>query len=584
LRGDGRTETFASDGLGQYVSQVDARDRIVAISTGYRYVDADARNVETYDAQGLLLRIDAATGTRLSFAYSDASTSALLAPAPGFLLQTSDERGRTAEFRYDSAGRLVRIIDAAGQGHQLAYDASGHLSSITRPDGATKTFLYEISAFNWALTGVLDERSARFATFGYDSEGRATSTEHAGGVQRYVATYTSRPGLVATEQFDSSRQLVVRSHQWILPEGLRVETPEGSSVARTSTLINGKPYLTGQSQPAGAGCAASSSALTYDANGNVASRDDFNGTRSCTAYDLSRNLATSRTEGLGLSLACSAVMVPNASLPAGARKTSTQWHPDWSLQTKQAAPGQITTNVYNGQPDPFAGNATANCAPSTATLPDGKPIAVLCKLVEQATTDGDGHLGFSASLQAGPPTRVRTWTYNERGQVLTAQGTRSSDTTTYTYHATTDANHTVGDLATMTDAAGKTTTYDKYDKLGQLLQSTDPDGVVTLRTYDARQRLLTSTMDTETTTYTYDRVGQLTQVTQPDGRWIGYEYDEAHRQTAVKDSRGNRIEYQLDNAGKQIGQTVKDPTGSLKRSLARVMDALGRVQQGSGRE
>ena len=109
-------------------------------------------------------------------------------------------------------------------------------------------------------------------------------------------------------------------------------------------------------------------------------------------------------------------------------------------------------------------------------------------------------------------------------------------------------------------------------------------GVVTLRTYDARQRLLTSTMDTETTTYTYDRVGQLTQVTQPDGRWIGYEYDEAHRQTAVKDSRGNRIEYQLDNAGKQIGQTVKDPTGSLKRSLARVMDALGRVQQGSGRE
>jgi len=142
----------------------------------------------------------------------------------------------------------------------------------------------------------------------------------------------------------------------------------------------------------------------------------------------------------------------------------------------------------------------------------------------------------------------------------------------------------VGDLATMTDASGKTTTYDKYNKLGQLLQSTDPDGVVTLRTYDARQRLLTSTVGSETTTYTYDPVGQLTQVTQPDGRWIGYEYDDAHRQTAVKDSRGNRIEYQLDNAGKQIGQTVKDPTGSLKRSLARVMDALGRVQQGSGRE
>ena len=35
-----------------------------------------------------------------------------------------------------------------------------------------------------------------------------------------------------------------------------------------------------------------------------------------------------------------------------------------------------------------------------APLPDGKPIAVLCRQVEQATTDTNGSAGFSATAQA----------------------------------------------------------------------------------------------------------------------------------------------------------------------------------------
>ena len=38
--------------------------------------------------------------------------------------------------------------------------------------------------------------------------------------------------------------------------------------------------------------------LTYDANANVSSRTDFNGQKSCYAYDLSRNLETKRVEGV----------------------------------------------------------------------------------------------------------------------------------------------------------------------------------------------------------------------------------------------------------------------------------------------
>ncbi len=110
------------------------------------------------------------------------------------------------------------------------------------------------------------------------------------------------------------------------------------------------------------------------------------------------------------------------------------------------------------------------------------------------------------------------------------------------------------------------------------------NGVVTTHTYDARQRLLSTTVGGQTTSYTYDLAGQLTRVTRPDASWVGYEYDAAHRQKAVLDNLGNRIEYTLDNAGNRTGESVKDPGGSLRRSLARSIDALGRVQQTTGRE
>jgi YD repeat-containing protein len=351
------------------------------------------------------------------------------------------------------------------------------------------------------------------------------------------------------------------------------------------------PRLTDQSQPAGSGCSASTSAQTYDANGNVSSKDDFNGSRVCYANDLTRNLETARVEGLANTATCSTVTVANATLPTGSRKVSSTWHPDWRLETKVAEPGRITTSVYNGQPDPFNANAVASCAPSTALLPDGKPIAVLCKRVEQATTDADGHLGFTAALQPGVANRVQSWTYNQYGQVLTAKDPLNHTTTNAYYADTsftgTDPNavgHTIGDLQTVTNAVGKVTTYTQYDKHGNLLQSADPNGVVTTNTYDLRQRLLSTSVGGQTTSYSYDPAGQLLKVTAPDASWIGYEYDPAHRMTATKDNLGNRIEYTLDNAGNRIAQNVKDPGGNLARTLARSIDALGRTQQTTGRE
>ena len=488
------------------------------------------------------------------------------------LTVTSNVSGRKISYSKDPvSGTILSVTlpDGTTLGYALGANSE---DAVTYPDGSIKTYLYNEAAYTGAavpapklLTGIVDENLSRLSTFKYDGVD-AVSTERSGGVEKFsIAPAAS---------------------------SVVVSMPVGSA----STLYwelgpDGERRMIRNSQPGGSGCAGASSYLAYDVNGNLASQDDFTGSRVCFLNDLTRNVETTRVEGLSTSATCSVVTAANAVLPSGSRKVSTAWHPDWRLEIQVAEPGRITTSVYNGQSDPFNANALASCAPSTALLPDGKPIAVLCKRVEQATTDADGHLGFTAALQSGVGNRVQSWTYNAYGQVLTATDALNH-TTSYAYYADTsftgtDPNavgHTQGDLQTVTNAAGQVTTYTQYDKHGQLLQSSDPNGVVTANTYDLRQRLLSTSIGGQTTNYSYDPAGQLLQVTAPDASWIGYEYDPAHRLTATKDNLGNRIEYTLDNAGNRVAQNVKDPGGNLARTLARSIDALGRVQQIMGRE
>ena len=590
-RGDGTAVTFARNvSTGQYTPEANHADALVALSGGaLRYYNKSANAQETYDPSGRLTNINWANGESIALSYSTASTPVSVAPGAGYLIQAIDQSGRLVSFAYTArvapltGAQLVTITDPAG--YQLTLDSNagtGDLGAIHWSDGKVKTFLYEANSVG-ALTGITDELNQRYATFGYDASWRAISTEHAGGVDRVTTTYSKPPSILVNEVYDSTANAVFRYYDWGLPQVTVVTGPLGTQSTWGAQSLLNKNYLTSQSQPAGSGCAASSSTLSYDANGNIASSNDFNGGRVCYTSDLSRNLETSRVEGLSSAQTCSAVTGAGATLPTGSRKVSTAWHPDWRLEAKRAEPGKLTTSIYNGQPDPFNSNAIASCAPGTALLPDGKPVAVLCKQVEQATTDANGSQGFSASLQSGVANRVRQWAYNQYGKVLT-ETDPLNNTTTYTYYAGTTADHTLGDLQSVTNAKNQVTSYTKYNKHGQLLESTDPNGVTTVNTFDLRQRLLSTGVGGQTTSHEYDAVGQLLKVTQPDASWIGYEYDAAHRQTAVKDNLGNRIEYVLDNAGNKTGQSVKDPGGNLARSLARSIDALGRIQQTTGRE
>jgi YD repeat-containing protein len=513
----------------------------------------------------------------------------------GLPISVSDPFGQYAAFQYGlppASGdaqidaKVTKILSTSG-GVDLGYSAEGRLNSFTWADGTVQTLVLESTAGGVGpmLTGVKDEDDKRLSTFGYDADGYATSTERAGGTNKFSGAFTTAPQLSAVQEYDSTKGIYTQSYKLTLPSVATVTGPNGESVSVTSKSVRGQNVPTSRSQPAGSGCAASTRSQDFDANGNLNWKEDFRGYRSCYANDLTRNLNKTRVEGLANGSACAASLVDGAMLPAGSRKVTTAWHPHWRLETKVAEPRRLVTMVYNGHPDPFNSNAIASCAPGTALLPDGTPIAVLCKRVEQTTTDLDGSRGFNATLDTAPsvPKREEAWTYDSYGRVLTYSDPRSN-VTTYGYFSDTTSDHTPGDLNMVINAMQQVIHYTKYNSAGQWLEMFDANGIATTRTFDLRQRLTSITIAGLSTTYDYWPTGLLKTVTLPDTSSVNYGYDDAHRLTSITDHLGNKITYTLDNSGTRIGESVTDPTGRLAKSLTRVPDALGRIQQVTGRE
>jgi YD repeat-containing protein len=528
-----------------------------------------------------------------------------IASASGFQMVT-DQFGRALKIVLGSQGLVERVEDSSGNvlakyGY-TTFDTKITLTSAQYADGSSKLYKYDNQKYPLILTGVIDEKSSsigtgvQFVSWGIDDSGLTISSVNAGGVNGYN---------------------LVRSGS-----DISVMDPLGSTRHMSYSAIGGKSQLDRTDQPAGSGCAAAISSSNYDGNGNVTYEDDFNGNRVCYSYGGSGagfgNLESSRVEGLsGQANAnsapsnCSAVTNVGAILPSGARKISTEWHPNWGLKTRQAQPLLTTAWVYNGQPDPFNGGQVINCvsamygAATLPTLPDGSPITVLCKKVEQATTDVNGSQGFTATpaSNANGTTTLRQWTYsyNQYGQLLSMTDPLAH-TSNYAYYSDVSfsgtglsaAGHRTGDLLSVTNAAGHVTQFTAYDQAGHLLSSTEPTGLVNVYSYSPRGWLtavkqcatapcdVTANTNGLLTSYDYWPTGLLKQVTLPDGAFLSYTYDDAHRLIGVSDAAGNTVSYTLDNIGNRTGEQLMDSSGVLARNITRTYDALNRLQSVTG--
>ncbi|BAL27419.1 hypothetical protein AZKH_p0536 (plasmid) [Azoarcus sp. KH32C] len=553
---DGRVIAFNLIG-GQWQADADVQERLAQSGSGWQVTFPEGR-IEVFDDNGMFIASRHISGLGFAVAYPSAARTII-----------TDSFGRSLTLDLDALGRLDHVTDPAGGVYRYTYDANGNLATVAYPDDTpaddtdnpVRTHHFEDARFPHALTGISDEIGERYATWDYDDQGRAILSTHAANASRVGLNYNMNSSTSVTDALGT-----VRSYSFI--------------------SVLGVPRNNGVSQPGGPGCNASSSALTYDANGNVSSRSDFNNHKTCYRYDLARNLETVRLEGLDGAATCPSDL--GAVAPAaGQRKVSTQWHPAWRLETRRAEPKKITTWVYNGQSDPTAGGAILSCAPADAYVVGTSSIAVLCKKVEQPTVDATGAAGFSAAADGGA--RVWAYTYDRYGHVLNANGPRTdvSDVTTFEYWPA-DAvcpgaeqgagldKGCRGELKRITNAVGHRIDYLKYNAHGQVLQMTDPNGVSITFTYDPRRHLTSNTADSKSTTYGYTPWGGLERVTLPDGSYTIYTYDPAHRLTDIADNVGNVTHYTLDAAGNVLVADTSDIQGRLAQRDKTDFDALGR--------
>ncbi|MCQ9376320.1 hypothetical protein NMQ14_18925, partial [Methyloversatilis sp. XJ19-13] len=339
--------------------EADISDRLVelknasGVRTGWRYWDAAEERAETFDALGKLESVRERDGTVRTVTYSDGTNGSVsgdggfaldasgnptttVLPA-GRLLRVQDTQGQKLTFGHDVSGRIVKVTNSAAQSVRYGYDGANQLTTVAYPDSTVRTYHYNEAAHTGganlpgALTGITDENGARFATYEYNSDGRAIGESLAGGADAATLAYTQNINRNVT--------------QTVVTDAL--------GTARTYSFATqfGVTRSTGVSQPGGPGCGAASSAITYDGNANVASRTDFAGSKTCYGSDLTRNLETVRVEGLGAADACP--VTPSSYSPtATQRRISTEWHPLWRLKVREAQPKKITTWVYHGQPDP----------------------------------------------------------------------------------------------------------------------------------------------------------------------------------------------------------------------------------------
>ena len=466
---------------------------------------------------------------------------------------------------YDANGRLVSVANRAGIAHVLAYNAKGRLSRVTHsvtqsaltfnhdtsgritrmtdPEGNVFVYAYQQGNLS-SVAYPASSGSNPVRTYVYNEQDRTSGTNlphYLTGVidennDRFATyTYDTNGRGLSTERGSGAQRYAVAYSDGGSPA---VTDPLSRTRIYGAQTLYSVPRNTSVDLPC-IGCGVARQ-TRYDANGFLSSATNFNSVTTLYTHD-DRGLETSRTEASG---------TPQA------RMITTQWHPTFRLPVKIAQPKRITTLAYDAQ-----GNLISRSV--------------------QATTDAAGLLGLNASPSGAP----RTWTYTNTysssvpglliRQVVAGPRIDVADTTTYDWDG-------AGNLVAVTSALGYVTTLGNYDAHGRPRLITDPNGLVTMLSYDLRGRLISRNVGGEVTQYAYDGAGQLAKVTQPDGSSISYSYDPAHRLTQIQDNLGNKIVYTLDAMGNHTGEQVFDPNGALAQSRNKLYDNFNRLIQDIG--
>jgi YD repeat-containing protein len=499
--GDGNIRAFSWDVTTSWKA-TNGADTLVSNGAGLLYKRLDDDTSWQFDTAGKLLTMTRRNGRVTAYTYSGAGTPTTIAPTAGLLIKVSNAFGHSLNFVYNAAGQLASVTMPDGQVTSYGYDSTtvaGRLATVSYPavGGGTvsKTYLYENAGFPQLLTGIIDEKGVRYETLTYDSQGRGTSTQLAGGADLYSISYATAGAAVVTD-----------------PLGTQRTYSYGTSKGTLAVLGADKPGGSGGSDAA---------SRAQDANGFVTQETDFLGVNTMYTWDINRRLPLTTTRAAGL---------PEV------QTTSTQWHASFRLPVLVTEAGRTTAYTYD-----TAGNPLTMTVTNTATG------------VARTTTWTYTAQGMPATETAPTSVLVRSYAYypttSFSGTAPYEVGNTAGDLQSITNAAGHITQFTLYDRAgrvrQMVDAKGVVTDTAYTPRGGVSSVTVTPPGGparTTSYSYDNAGQLTGVAMpDATTMSYSYDAAHRLTGVTDAKGNSVTYTLDAMGNKTGeqVKDPSGN---------------------------------------------
>lgn len=581
---DGRLLRFdASSQAGRYPARLAADGEVIADADGYLWRQPEGKRLR-FNREGQLQTIRW-RGKQLQLGYGER----------GRLAQVSDSQGRLLRFAYNTKGRLASITDPAGGLTRYRYDKRGNLEFVTRPDGRSRRYRYEDLRNRHLLTGITDERNVRYATWTYDDQGRANSSQHAEGVEEVHLDYTT-------------------------PGQTRVTDSQGRVSLYTLENRDGIGHVMSIQGPGCSSCGGGDVSYRYNDRHQVTERQGKDGTTDLYRYDdlgriteilrqqpgqPPRTLLGYRYEGESRRPA--SVIRPSVN-PRGGHRLEVRYNPE--LQ-----PVELTERGWSPQPD--GGYSPIERTTRLAYDPAGnlveidgprEDVADITRLayddrqrLRQLTTPDGRTLQVKAYDDAGRPREIEAsgrerlhLDYDAQGNLAEVrQGARRIG---YAYD--------LGDrLTAITDSDGRRLSIE-YDAAGRATDLEAPDGRhlhVTLDhesrpaehrlsdasgtllatvsyLYDAQGRLDARQDDRGKTRYhyadgrlqaiegpggrqtelAYNGLGQLLAITQPERRVTRFQYDAAGQTIGLTDPRDNTTRLLKDDFGNLVSRSHPD--------------------------
>jgi RHS repeat-associated protein len=249
--------------------------------------------VQEFDTLGRLIKLRTVSGDQQVISHQG-NRRTITDSSGNTMVQTLNPQGSLASA---VIGELV---------FEYEYDSSERLTKASYPGGSFKTYHYEDSRFPRALTGITDAAGVRYVTWGYDTSGRAVSSEYSGDAGKETLSFISNTAVLATNAL-------------------------GQKTTYRFEKINGARKLVEVEGHRAAGVMARFKSYRYYDSGLMKSRTDWEGMETSFEYN-NRGLETRRTDAVGTPLQ---------------RTTETTWHPTLAQRLSVIEPGRTTRYRYN---------------------------------------------------------------------------------------------------------------------------------------------------------------------------------------------------------------------------------------------